>query len=330
MTRIAVLDDYHGLVSALPCWARLEGRATVEVFRDTPATDEALVERLRGFPIVVPIRERTQFPAALLRRLSDLKFLALTGKNSGHVDLAAATACGILVAETEGSGASAFELTIGLMLAVARQIPREDRAMREGKWQTSIGDELSGKTLGIIGLGRLGTRVAAFGRLLTMRLLASGPTLTDERAAAAGATRVPLDDLFRESDVVSLHLRLVEQTRGIVTAHHLSLMKPTAYLVNTARGPLVDEAALIATLRDRRIAGAAVDVYDIEPLPADHRLRSLDNVVLSPHHGYVTSDAYHLFFTQAVDNLVRYLDGELPNRTLNPQVMERAGGARSG
>lgn len=322
MTRIAVLDDYLGMVSSLPCWMRLEGRAAVEVFRDTPATDEALAERLRDFPIVVPIRERTQFSAALLRRLSDLKFLALTGKNSGHVDLAAATACGILVAETEGSGASAFELTIGLMLAIARQIPREDRAMHEGKWQTSIGVELSGKTLGIVGLGRLGSRVAAFGRLLGMRLLASGPTLTDERAAAAGATRVPLDDLFRESDFVSIHLRLVEQTRGIVTARHLSLMKPTAYLINTARGPLVDEASLVATLRERRIAGAALDVYDVEPLPADHPLRSLDNVVLSPHNGYVTEEAYDVFFTQAVDNLIRYLGGELPKRTLNPEVFK--------
>lgn len=323
MTRIAVLDDYQGVVSSLPCWARLDGRAAVEIFRHAPASDAARADELRGFSIVVPIRERTQFSGSLLRRLPDLKFLALTGRNSGHVDVAEATALGILVAETEGSGASAFELTIGLMLAIARRIPREDRGMRDGRWQTSIGVELAGKTLGILGLGRIGTRVAAFGRLLDMRVLASGPTLTDERASAAGATRVAIDELFRQSDVVSVHLRLVERTRGIVAARHVSLMKPTAFLINTARGPLVDEAALIAALRERRIAGAALDVYDVEPLPAVHPLRSLDNVVLSPHMGYVTAEAYHLFFTQAVDNVVRYLDGQMPFGALNPEVIAR-------
>jgi phosphoglycerate dehydrogenase-like enzyme len=320
--RIALLDDYQGLVSSLSCWKRLEGRAEVQAFRDTVATEEALVDRLRGFPIVVAIRERTQFPGSLLKRLSDLRLLALTGKNSGHVDVSAATSCGILVAETESSGASAFELTIGLLLAAARQIPREDRVMRAGGWQTSIGVELSGKTLGILGLGRIGTRVAAAGRLFNMRVLASGLTLSDERAAAAGATRTTIDDLFRESDFLSIQLRLSERTRGIVTARHLSLMKPTAYLINTARGPLVDQRALVAALRDRRIAGAALDVYDVEPLPTSHPLRSLDNVVLSPHMGYVTAEAYDQFFTQAVDNVARYLGGELPLRTLNPEVMK--------
>jgi len=319
--RIALLDDYQGFAASLPCWKRLEGRAELQAFRDTSATEDALVDRLRGFPIIVSIRERTQFPASTLKQLSDLRLLALTGKNSGHVDVSAATSCGILVAETEGSGASAFELTIGLLLAAARQIPREDRAMRAGGWQTSMGVELSGKTLGILGLGRIGTRVAAAGRLFNMRVLASGLTLTGERAAAAGAKRASIDDLFRESDFLSIHLRLSERTRGIVTARHLSLMKPTAYLINTARGPLVDESALVAALRDRRIAGAALDVYDVEPLPVNHPLRSLDNVVLSPHIGYVTAEAYDGFFTQAVDNVARYLDGELPLRTLNPEVM---------
>jgi phosphoglycerate dehydrogenase-like enzyme len=321
MTRLALLDDYQGFASSLPCWKRLEGRAEVQAFRDSVATEEALVNRLRGFPIVVAIRERTQFPASLLKRLSDLRLLALTGKNSGHVDVSAATSCGILVAETAGSGASAFELTIGLLLAAARQIPREDRAMRAGGWQTSMGVELSGKTLGILGLGRIGTRVAAAGHLFNMRVLASGLTLTSERAAAAGVTCATIDNLFRESDFLSIHLRLSERTRGIVTARHLSLMKPTAYLINTARGPLVGESALVVALRDRRIAGAALDVYDVEPLPANHPLRSLDNVVLSPHMGYVTAEAYDGFFTQAVDNVARYLYGELPLRTLNPEVM---------
>ena len=319
--RIAVLDDYQGAASTLACWQRLDGRAEVHFFRDAAAGDEDLADRLRGFPIIVPIRERTKFSAALLRRLPDLRFLALTGRNSGHVDVAAATACGILVAETESSGASPFELTIALMLALARQIPQEDRAMREGKWLTTIGVELAGKTLGILGLGRLGTQVAGAARLFNMRLLAAGLTLTDERAAAAGAARVTVDDLFRESDFLCIHLRLSNRTRGFVTARHLALMKPTGYLINTARGPLVDEAALVDALRERRIAGAALDVFETEPLPAGHPLRSLDNVVLSAHLGYVTSESYQLFFTQAVENIVRYLHGEAPLRTLNAEVL---------
>jgi phosphoglycerate dehydrogenase-like enzyme len=323
MTRVAVLDDYLGVASRLPSWERLGDRVVVDVYRDTPRGEDELVERLSGYPIVVPIRERTSFRASLLERLPNLKFLALTGRNSGHVDLAAATARGILVAETDGSGASAFELTLALMLALARRIPQEDRAMRTGHWQTGLGVELAGKTLGIVGLGRIGTRVAAFAQVLGMRVLAAGPTLTDERASAAGGTRVSLDELFRDSDVVSLHLRLVERTRGIVAARHLALMKPTAFLVNTARGALVDEAALVAALRDRRIAGAALDVFDIEPLPENHAFRSLDNVLLSPHMGYVTEEAFRLFFDQAAENVERYLDGALPNRTLNPEVMSR-------
>ncbi len=195
--------------------------------------------------------------------------------------------------------------------------------MRAGRWQTGIGVELSGKTFGILGLGRIGSRIAAFGKFLGMRVLAWGPTLTEERAAASGVTFVPMDTLFRESDVVSLHLRLSEQTRGLVTAGHLSLMKPTAYLINTARGPLVDEAALIAALREGRIAGAGLDVFDVEPLPAGHPLLTLDNVVLSPHMGYVTQEAYHIFFRQVVENIESYLDGNLPTRALNPEAMKR-------
>jgi phosphoglycerate dehydrogenase-like enzyme len=323
MKRIAVLEDYQHASSSLPYWSRLEGRAAVDFYSDAVAGDEALAERLREYAIVVPIRERTRFPASLLERLPKLELLALTGRNSGHVDVAAATARGILVAETDGSGASAFELTIGLMLAAVRRIPVEDRALREGEWQTGLGIELAGKTLGILGLGRIGSRVAAFGRLLGMRVLAWGPTLTDERAAAADARRVPLEDVFRESDVLSVHLRLSERTRGVVSARCLSLMKRSAYFVNTARGPLVDETALVDALRHHRIAGASLDVYDVEPLPPNHPLLALDNVVLSPHMGYVTADAYHLFFSQAVENIAVYLEGELPPRTLNPEAVQR-------
>ena len=198
--------------------------------------------------------------------------------------------------------------------------------MREGRWQTRVGVELSGKTLGILGLGRIGSRIAAFGKFLGMRVIAWGPTLTAERAAASGVTHVPLEMLFRESDVVSLHLRLSETTRGVVTARLLSLMKPTAFLINTARGPLVDEAALVAALRDRRIAGAGLDVYDEEPLPPDHPLLALENVALSPHKGYVTQEGYQVFFRQVVESIEEFLDGKLPARTLNPEARGRRTG----
>ncbi|MEK7204482.1 MAG: D-2-hydroxyacid dehydrogenase family protein [candidate division NC10 bacterium] len=328
MKRIAILDDYQAAASSMPYWERLRERATVEGFRDTLTDGAHLAERLAPYEVLVLIRERTRFPASLLARLPRLEVLALTGRNSGHVDVAAATDRGVLVMETEGSGSAAIEHTIGLLMAAVRRIPQEDRAMREGRWQTGLGVELAWKTLGILGLGRIGGRIAAFGKLLGMRVLAWGSTLTDERAAASGVTRVPLETLFRESDVVSLHLRLSERTRGLVTAEHLSLMKPTAYLVNTARGPLVNEAALVAALREGRIAGAALDVFDIEPLPRGHPLLALDNVILSPHMGYVTWEAYHHFFRQVVEGIEHYLDGRVPPHTLNPEAMAHRPGGR--
>jgi phosphoglycerate dehydrogenase-like enzyme len=324
MKRIAVLDDYQGVVLSLPSWTRIAGRATVDVYRDTLAREEDLARRLRPYEIVVPIRERTRFPASLLEALPALELLALTGRNSGHVDVPAATARGVLVTETEGSGASAIEHAMALILAVVRRIPQEDRAMRRGLWQTGLAAELSGKTLGILGLGRIGSRIAAFGKLLGMHVLAWGPTLDDERSARAGVRRTSLEELFRDSDVVSVHLRLSERTRGVITARHLSSMKPTAYFINMARGPLVDEAALIAVLREKRIAGAALDVYDVEPLPPDHPLLSLENTVLSPHMGYVTHEAYQLFFSQVVEAIESYLEGRVPPRALNGEVMAGA------
>jgi phosphoglycerate dehydrogenase-like enzyme len=321
--RIAVLDDYQGVVLSLPYWARLAGRASVEAFRETLSDEEALIRRLMPYQVLVPIRERTRFPASLLARLPNLEFLALTGRNTGHVDVPAATAEGILVAETGGSGAGPVELTMGLMIAAVRGIPQADRALRAGQWAGSLGIELAGKTLGILGLGRIGSRIAAFGRLLGMRILAWGPTLTSERATASEASFVPLDTLFHESDIVSLHLRLSEQSRGLVTAGLLARMKPSAYLINTARGPLVDEAALVAALRDRRIAGAALDVYAVEPLPADHPLFALENVVLTPHLGYVTEEAYHVFFREVTENIASFLDGQVPARTVNPEALAR-------
>ena len=323
MKRVAILDDYQGAALCVPAWQRLSGRAMVEVFRDTLHHEDELARRLSPFEILVLIRERTRFPASLLAELPKLELLALTGRNLGQVDVTAASERGILLTDTEGSGASPVELTIGVMLATVRRLPQEHHALREGSWQTSVGVELKGKTLGILGLGRIGSRIAAFGQFLGMRVLAWGPTLTDERAAASGVTRVPVEQLFRESDVVSVHLRLSATSRGLVTETLLRLMKPTAFLINTARGPIVDEAALIACLAARRIAGAGLDVYDVEPLPKDHPLFRLDNVVLTPHLGYVTQETYQIFFRQVVENIVAHLDGQIPPRCINPEAAGR-------
>lgn len=318
---VAVLDDYQGAGISQPYWQRLSGRIALEAFRDTLHDERALVERLRPFQILVPIRERTRFSARILRQLPALELLSLTGKNSGHVDVAAATEQGILVTQTEGSGPSAIELTMALILAFAHRVPQEHHAMRLGLWQTGIGFDLAGKVLGVVGLGRIGARIAQFGNQVGMKVLAWSANLTAEKAAAAGATYATLDDLFRQSDVITVHLRLSERTNRIITAREFSLMKPTACFVNTARGPLIDEAALIDVLRAGRIRGAALDVFDTEPLPVDHPLRSLENVVLTPHMGYVTEESYAQFFRQAVENIESYLDGQVPAGAMNPQVL---------
>jgi phosphoglycerate dehydrogenase-like enzyme len=320
MTRIAIIDDWGGLVRPLPFWDRLAGRAAIDAFPDTLTDEAALARRLAPYEVVVAVRERTRFTAGLIGRLPALKLLALGGRWTGQVDLAAAAARGIVVTETEGSAVNAFEHTIALMMALVRRVPQEDRAMRAGRWQTPpLGVDMAGKTLGVVGLGKIGGKMAAFGRLLGMRVLAAGITLTDERAAAAGATRVDLDTLLRESDVVTLHLRLSDTSRGLITARRLGLMKPTAFLVNTARGPIVEADALLDALRRRRIAGAALDVFDVEPLPVGHPLLSLDNVVLTPHLGFVTAEGYAVFFGQAVEAIVAFLDGKTPPRAVAPR-----------
>ena len=319
--RVALLDDYQGAGASEVHWQKLDGQISFESFRDTARSARELIDRLRPFQIVVAIRERTIFTASILQQLTSLELLALTGRNTGQVDISAATAQGILVAETGGSGPSAIELTMALILAIAHRVVQEDRAMRRGLWQTGIGFDLSGKTLGVVGLGRIGARIAAFGNHLGMRVLAWSANLTEEKAKAAGASYATLDDLCRQSDIVSLHLRLSERTNGIITGRHISLMKPSACLVNTARGQLIDEVALIVALRENRIGGAALDVFQIEPLPTNHPLRSLDNVVLSPHIGYVTSESYDQFFAQAVDNIRAFLDGRVPPGAINPGVL---------
>jgi phosphoglycerate dehydrogenase-like enzyme len=316
MTRVAVLDDYQGVALKMADWRALPADVDVQVFRDHLAAESAVVERLKGFDIVVAMRERTPFPRRVLEELPRLRLLITTGMRNASIDVDAATACGVLVCGTEGLPYPTAELTWALILALVRQIPREDHATRNGQWQVSVGVGLQGKTLGVIGLGRLGSQVATIGKAFGMAVLAWSQNLTAERAAQYGATLVSKDALLSQADIVTIHLVLSNRTSGLIGARELGLMKPTAYLVNTSRGPIVDEQALIQTLQRRAIAGAGLDVFDAEPLPLDHPLRRLENTVLTPHLGYVTAETYHIFYGHAVDNILAFLRGQ-PIRALN-------------
>jgi len=273
--------------------------------------------RLRDFDVVMAMRERTPFPRALLTRLPRLRLLVTTGMRNAAIDLGAATERGILVCGTAGLPYPTAELAWGLILSLARHIPTEDRATREGRWQETLGRGLNGKTLGVLGLGTLGSRVARVGQAFEMTVLAWSQNLTRERAREVGATLVDRDELLARADVVSIHLVLSERTRGLIGTRELGLMKPSAYLVNTSRGPIVDEAALVHALRNGTIAGAGLDVFDEEPLPLDHPLRHLPNTVITPHLGYATEETYRLFYGQAVEDITAYLAGQ-PIRVLRP------------
>jgi phosphoglycerate dehydrogenase-like enzyme len=316
MARIAVLDDYQGVASAMAAWSDLPDGTAVEIFRDHLSDQDRLVARLRDFDAVAAMRERTPFPRTLLERLPRLRLLVTTGRANASIDLGACRERGITVCGTEGVNGPTAELAWGLILALLRRIPREDRATREGHWQTTIGEGAAGKVLGVIGLGRLGSRVARIGCAFEMEVLAWSEHLSIERAAEAGATRAEKDELLSRSDVVSIHLVLSDRTRGLIGRREIALMKPTAYLVNTARGPIVDEAALIAALRERRLAGAGLDVFDEEPLPRDHPFLTLPNTVITPHLGYVTAETYAVFYRQTVEDIRAWLAGA-PIRVLS-------------
>ena len=316
MTRVAVLDDYQQVALQMTDWSVLPAEVEVQVFRDHLTDQDALVARLKDFEIVMAMRERTPFPRSLLERLAKLRLLTTTGMRNAAIDLQAATDCGILVCGTGGVLHPTAELTWGLILALLRHIPQEDRATRAGQWQVSMGVGLQGKTLGVIGLGNLGSQVATVGKAFQMSVLAWSQNLTAERAAQFGATLVSKDELLSRADIVTIHLVLSERTRGLVGARELGLMKPTAYLVNTSRGPIVEEQALVEALQKGTIAGAALDVFDEEPLPLDHPLRRLENTVITPHIGYVTAETYRIFFAHTVENIRAFLNGA-PTRVLN-------------
>ena len=289
MTRVAVLDDYQQVALQMTNWNILPAEVEVQVFRDHLTDQDALVARLKDCEIIMAMRERTPFPRSLLDRLPKLRLLTTTGMRNAAIDLQAAADCGVVVCGTGGVLYPTAELTWGLILALLRYIPREDTATRAGHWQVSMGIGLQGKTLGVIGLGNLGSQVATVGKAFQMPVIAWSQNLTAERAAQVGATLVSKDELLSRSDLVTIHLVLSQRTRGLLGARDLGLMKPTAYLVNTSRGPIVDEEALVEALQKRTIAGAALDVFDEEPLPLAHPLRRLEHTVITPHLGYVTT-----------------------------------------
>jgi phosphoglycerate dehydrogenase-like enzyme len=328
MPQVAILDDYVGLALDLADWLPVQTRAEISVF-DRHLSEAEAADALRPFDVICTLRERMALPRTLIERLPNLKLITIVGKSLPNLDMAAATECGVLVAHSDFANLrySAMrdatpEFAWGLMIATVRNLAEEHLRMRDGGWQTTTGMTLSGKTLGLLGLGRIGKRMAEYAKVFGMQVIAWSQNLTEEAAAAAGARRVEKAALFEESDVVSIHVVLSERTRGVVAEPELALMKPHAYLINTSRGPIVDEAALIAALRTRRIAGAGLDVYDIEPLPPDHPLRLLPNVTLSPHLGYVTREMLGAFYSDTVEAVEAWLNGT-PIRIANPEALQR-------
>jgi phosphoglycerate dehydrogenase-like enzyme len=323
--RVVVLDDFQRVAARFADWSRLA--CEVEFVHEHIADADRLAELLAGVPIVSTMRERTRFDATLLARLPDLELLAATGppRSQAFVDRDAASTGGVAIATTgdyQASGpSSTAELTLALLYAAMRGIVHEDRAMRAGRWQTIVPTRVAGKTLGIVGLGRLGTELARLVVPLGLRVIAWGPTLTPERASAAGVTYVSREALFSTADVVSVLLKLTDATTALVGAADFARMKPTAFFVNTSRGRVIREAALIEALRAGRIAGAALDVYETEPLPAGHPLLGLDNVVLTPHIGYMEEEHLGHFYARTVENIAAWLQGR-PTRLYNPEALE--------
>jgi phosphoglycerate dehydrogenase-like enzyme len=330
MLKIALLDDYAGVALTCADWARLDGKAEITVFHDH-MSEERAAEALAPFDVLVTIRERMALPGSLIRRLPNLKLITIIGMRLTNLDLDAATGAGVIVAHS-GTRNPAFanvaaatpELSWGLLIATVRDVAGQDRRMRDGLWQDKVGMILAGRTLGLLGLGRIGKRMAEYAKVFGMDVVAWSQNLTAEAAATVGVRRVEKDDLFAGSDVVSIHLVLSDRTRGLVTARELGLMKPTAYLINTSRGPIVDEAALIAALTAGTIAGAGLDVFDQEPPRADHPLRTLENVTLTPHLGYATLDTLKAFYSDSLDAIDAFAAGA-PIRVSNPEALAKAG-----
>jgi D-3-phosphoglycerate dehydrogenase len=311
MHRCAILDDYQNVALSSADWSKIKTDVEVKVFDQHLGSADNVVKALQPFDIVVAMRERTGFPRAVIEKLPNLKLLITTGMRNASIDQAAAKDKGVTVCGTGAVGSPTSGIAIGLMLELTRRIGYENARMHAGEaWQTTIGPDLEGLTLGTLGLGKLGQRTAKIAQAFGMKTIAWSQNLTAEKAAAAGVGYVSKEELFRQSDFITIHVVLSARSKGLVGAAEFALMKPTAYLINTSRGPIVDEAAMLAALRDKKIAGAGLDVFDVEPLPKDHVLRKMDNVVLTPHLGYVAAQNYRAYFAGVVDDIRGFLDGK--------------------
>jgi D-3-phosphoglycerate dehydrogenase len=316
MIRAALLDDYQNVALRYADWSPVVKDIELTVFNRPFANEAEAISALQGFAIIAGMRERTPFPRAVIEALPDLKLLITTGARNNSFDLKAAAERGVTVCGTGGVGSPTAGIVFGLMLELTRKIGFENARMKAGEpWQVTIGQDLEGLTLGIVGLGKLGQRVAAIGKAFGMKPMAWSQNLTPEKAEEAGATFASREDLFAQSDIVSIHLVLSERSRGLIGAADIARMKPTAYFINTARAPIVDQAALLKALTDKKIAGAGLDVFDVEPLPLDSPYRKFDNVVLTPHLGYVSEQNYRRFFADIVADIRAWLDGK-PIRTM--------------
>jgi phosphoglycerate dehydrogenase-like enzyme len=314
--KLAILDDYEHVALAMADWSAVVRDAEITVFHDHLADEAALAVRLRPFHVICLMRERTPFTRALLGRLPNLEHLVTSGMRNLALDLVAAKERGLVVTGTPILPYPAAEHTWALLLALAKRVPADDRNVRAGQWGTALGVGLNGKTLGILGLGKLGAQVARVGLAFGMRVIAWSPNLTSGRCAEIGAELVTKDALFRDADFVTIHVQLSPRSRGLVTAAELGLMKPTAFLINTSRGPIIEETALVTALERGMIAGAGLDVFDVEPLPLDHALRRTPNTVVTPHQGYVTVENYRSSFAGAIANVRAWLDGRVINSLL--------------
>lgn len=316
LKRLAVLDDYQGVAMSMGPWDRIPG-VEVTVFRDTLTDREALVRRLEPFDAILAMRERTPFPRALIERLPNLRLLMTTAARNRSIDATACADKGIVFCGTPSHGDPTVDITWGLIIGLMRDLPAQQQALREGRWQTSVGTALEGQTLGVVGLGKLGGRVARVAQAFGMQVIAWSQNLTEARAAEIGATRVDKATLFAEADVVTLHLILSDRSRGIVGAEDLARMKRSAFIVNTSRGPLIDQDALIAALTEGRIAGAGIDVFDTEPLPPRHPILAAPNTILTPHLGYVSQQNYRAYYAGCVEAIEAFNAGA-PVRVITP------------
>jgi len=311
MVRAAILDDYQNVAMAFADWSPIAKDVEIKVFNKPFGSQDEAIKALQGFAVVVGMRERTPFPRKVVEALPDLKLLITTGARNNSFDIKACAERGVTVCGTGAAGSPTPGIAFGLMLELTRRIGFENARLKAGApWQTTIGRDLEGLTLGILGLGKLGQRSAAVGKAFGMKTITWSQNLTEEKAKAAGADYVSKDDLFRNADFVTIHLVLSDRSRGLVGAKELGLMKKSAYLINTSRGPIVDEKALIAVLQSKSIAGAGLDVFDIEPLPLDHPFRKMDNVVITPHLGYVSEQNYRKYFPDIVEDIRAWLDGK--------------------